>query len=39
MTKQTRIKARFDVVAIHPAENGEEPRIELIKNAFNLAGF
>lgn len=39
MTKQMRIKARFDVVAIHPSENGEDHRIELIKNAFNLTGF
>ena len=36
---QMRVKARFDVVAIHPSENVEEPRIELIKNAFELAGF
>lgn len=38
-TGNTRVKARFDVVAIHPAENSEEPRVELIRNAFELAGF
>ena len=38
-TGQMRAKARFDVIAIHPSENTEEPRIELIKNAFELAGF
>jgi putative endonuclease len=38
MTKQTRIKARFDVVAIHPSVADDVPRIELVKNAFNLAG-
>ena len=34
-TKQIRAKARFDVVSITAIE--EEPRIEIIKNAFELA--
>ena len=34
-TRQTGIKARFDVVAI--TANRDEPRIEIIKNAFELA--
>ncbi|MBW1695303.1 MAG: YraN family protein [Deltaproteobacteria bacterium] len=34
-TKQTQAKARFDVVTIH--EEKEEPQIEIIKNAFELA--
>jgi putative endonuclease len=34
-TSQSRVKARFDVVAIHSA--GTAPQIELIKNAFELA--
>jgi putative endonuclease len=38
-TGQMRVKARFDVIAVHPSENNEAPRIELIKNAFELAGF
>jgi putative endonuclease len=34
-TAQSRVKARFDVVAIHSASAA--PQIELIKNAFELA--
>jgi putative endonuclease len=34
-TKQTHVKARFDVVALSLAD--ENPRIEIIKNAFELA--
>jgi putative endonuclease len=34
-TKQTDVKARFDVVALSLAE--DNPRIEIIKNAFELA--
>jgi putative endonuclease len=34
-TAQSRIKARFDVVAIH--STNAAPQIELIKNAFELA--
>jgi len=34
-TKQIDAKARFDVVAI--TSNRDEPRIEIIKNAFDLA--
>ena len=34
-TKQTDVKARFDVVAI--TSNLDEPRIEIVKNAFDLA--
>jgi putative endonuclease len=34
-TAQSRVKARFDVVAIH--SGGTAPQIELIKNAFELA--
>lgn len=34
-TKQTQIKARFDVVALSWAE--DNPQIEIIKNAFELA--
>ena len=34
-TKQTDVKARFDVVAI--TSNLDEPRIEIVKNAFELA--
>ena len=34
-TKQTGAKARFDVVAI--TSNRDEPRIEIVKNAFDLA--
>jgi putative endonuclease len=34
-TSQSRIKARFDVVAISSSKNN--PRIEIIKNAFELA--
>lgn len=34
-TKQNRVKARFDVVAI--ISSIDNPRIELIKNAFELA--
>lgn len=34
-TNQSRIKARFDVVAISSLKNN--PRIEIIKNAFELA--
>ena len=34
-TKQTEAKARFDVVTI--TSNQDEPRIEIIKNAFELA--
>ena len=33
--KQSRTKARFDVVAI--SAGGDKPKIELIKNAFELA--
>ncbi len=38
-TGQLRVKARFDVIAIHPSENNGEPRIELIRNAFELPDF
>ena len=34
-TKQTDVKARFDVVAI--MSNLDEPRVEIVKNAFELA--
>ncbi len=34
-TKQNKVKARFDVVAISSSQTN--PRIELIKNAFELA--
>ncbi|UCH21642.1 MAG: YraN family protein [Deltaproteobacteria bacterium] len=34
-TRQSRVKARFDVVAI--TSNQENPEIEIIKNAFELA--
>jgi len=34
-TKQIDAKARFDVVAI--TSNRDEPQIEIVKNAFNLA--
>ena len=34
-TKQTDAKARFDVVAI--ISNRDEPQIEIVKNAFDLA--
>ena len=34
-TKQSNIKARFDVVAIRSAQ--DKPRVEIIKNAFELA--
>ncbi|UCD82930.1 MAG: YraN family protein [Desulfobacterales bacterium] len=34
-TRQTDLKARFDVVAI--TVNRDEPRIEVVKNAFELA--
>ena len=34
-TKQSDAKARFDVVAI--TSNRDEPRIEIVKNAFELA--
>ncbi len=34
-TRQTDVKARFDVVAI--TSNRDEPQIEIIKNAFELA--
>jgi len=34
-TRQTDVKARFDVVAI--TDNRDEPQIEIIKNAFELA--
>ncbi|MBA3037335.1 MAG: YraN family protein [Desulfobacterium sp.] len=34
-TKQSGVKARFDVVSISPGER--EPEIEIIKNAFDLA--
>jgi putative endonuclease len=34
-TKQTHVKARFDVVALSLAK--DNPRIEIIKNAFELA--
>jgi len=34
-TKQTRVKARFDVISISSA--ADNPRIEIIKNAFELA--
>ena len=34
-TKQSDAKARFDVVAI--TSNRDEPRIEIVKNAFDLA--
>ncbi len=33
--KQSRTKARFDVVAVNAG--GDKPKIELIKNAFDLA--
>lgn len=34
-TKQIDVKARFDVVAI--TSNRDEPQIEIVKNAFDLA--
>jgi len=34
-TKQTRVKARFDVISI--SLTADNPRIEIIKNAFELA--
>ena len=34
-TKQTNSKARFDVVSIY--SNRDEPQIEIVKNAFDLA--
>ena len=34
-TKQTDVRGRFDVVAI--TSNQDEPRIEILKNAFELA--
>jgi putative endonuclease len=34
-TKQTRVKARFDVISI--SSTADNPRIEIIKNAFELA--
>jgi putative endonuclease len=34
-TRQTDVKARFDVVAI--TANRDEPQIEIVKNAFELA--
>jgi len=34
-TRQSNVKARFDVVAISSLQN--KPRIEIIKNAFDLA--
>ena len=34
-TKQTHVKARFDVVALNSAK--DNPRIEIVKNAFELA--
>ncbi len=34
-TNQSNIKARFDVVAI--TSNQDEPQIEIVKNAFELA--
>jgi putative endonuclease len=34
-TRQTSSKARFDVIAI--VSNQDEPRIEIVKNAFELA--
>ncbi len=34
-TKQTRAKARFDVISISSSE--DNPRIEIVKNAFELA--
>lgn len=35
-TNQMGKRARFDVVAIHPAEDPDRPSIEIIKNAFDL---
>ncbi len=35
ITKQTRVRARFDVVSINTA--GRVPEIEIVKNAFPLA--
>ena len=35
ITKQTKVKARFDVVTIRSSEN--KPQIDIIKNAFELA--
>ncbi|MDM8516408.1 YraN family protein [Desulfobacterales bacterium HSG16] len=35
ITKQTRVRARFDVVSINTA--GKMPEIELVKNAFPLS--
>jgi putative endonuclease len=35
ITKQTTARARFDVVTI--ASNQDEPQIEILKNAFELA--
>jgi putative endonuclease len=34
-TRQTNVKARFDVVSIY--SNRDEPQIEIVKNAFDLA--
>ncbi|MEJ2282432.1 MAG: YraN family protein, partial [Desulfobacterales bacterium] len=34
-TRQMNISARFDVVAV--SSNRDEPRIEIVKNAFELA--
>ena len=34
-TRQTDVKARFDVVAV--TSNRDEPQIEIVKNAFELA--
>ncbi len=34
-TRQSGVKARFDVVAVHAL--GDNPRIEIIQNAFELA--
>jgi len=36
-TKQSNIKARFDVVAICSGKENPEPDIEIIRNAFELA--
>ncbi|MBW1989645.1 MAG: YraN family protein [Deltaproteobacteria bacterium] len=35
-TKQTKARARFDVVCVKTGENGA-PRVEIIRNAFRLA--
>ncbi|MFH2065632.1 MAG: YraN family protein [Pseudomonadota bacterium] len=37
-TNQMGKRARFDVVAIHPVEDQDQPSIEIIKNAFELTG-